>query len=154
MLTLCPSWKEILIQIIPYKYQVWSCHIVLRHEDWGNLGGWGVCQVNQPLKYNWIDHLELSPGKNKSKRYVHACSVTNSYPTLATLWTEACQAPLSMGFSKQEYWSGWPFPPPGHLPNPEIKLTSLASPELASRFLTTKPSGKPIKKVYFSLNNF
>ena len=34
-----------------------------------------------------------------------------------TLWTVACQAPLSMGFSRQEYWSGLPFPPPGHLPD-------------------------------------
>ena len=39
----------------------------------------------------------------------------------ATLWTVACQAPLSMGFSKQEYWNGLPCPPPGNLPNPGIK---------------------------------
>ena len=38
------------------------------------------------------------------------CLVAQSCPTLATLWTVACQAPLSMGFSKQEYWSGLPFP--------------------------------------------
>ena len=38
-----------------------------------------------------------------------------------TLWTVACQAPLSMGFSRQEYWSGLPFPPPGDLPDPEIE---------------------------------
>ena len=48
-----------------------------------------------------------------------------------TPWTVACQAPLSMGFSKQEYRSGLPFPPPGDLPNPEIKP---ASPALAGRF--------------------
>ena len=39
----------------------------------------------------------------------------------ATLWTVACQAPLSMGFSRQEYWSGLPFPPPGDLPDPETE---------------------------------
>ena len=39
----------------------------------------------------------------------------------ATPWTVACQAPLSMEFSRQEYWSGWPFPSPGNLPNPGIK---------------------------------
>ena len=39
----------------------------------------------------------------------------------ATLWTVACQAPPSMGFSRQEYWSGLPFPPPGDLPDPEIE---------------------------------
>ena len=41
-------------------------------------------------------------------------------------WTVACQAPPSMGFSRQEHWSGLPFPSPGDLPNPGIKLTSLA----------------------------
>ena len=44
----------------------------------------------------------------------------------ATPWTVACQAPLSLEFSRQEYWSGLPFPSPGVLPNPEIKPTSLA----------------------------
>ena len=42
----------------------------------------------------------------------------------ATLWTVACQAPLSMGFSRQEYWSVLPCPPPGNLPDPGIKLAS------------------------------
>ena len=42
-------------------------------------------------------------------------------PTLATLWTAALQAPLSMGFSRQDYWSGLPFPSPGDLPDPGIE---------------------------------
>ena len=42
-------------------------------------------------------------------------------PTLATPWAVAFQAPLFMGFSRQEYWSGFPFPPPGDIPNPGIK---------------------------------
>ena len=45
----------------------------------------------------------------------------------ATLWTAACQAPLSMGFSRQKYWSGLPCPPPGDLPNPGMEPTSLTS---------------------------
>jgi len=49
----------------------------------------------------------------------------------------ACQAPLSMGFSRQEYWSGLPCPPPGDLPDPEIKPMSLTFPALAGRFFTT-----------------
>ena len=53
-----------------------------------------------------------------------------------TLWTVACQAPLSMGFPRQEYWSGLPFPPPGDLPNPGIESASLTSPELAGGFFT------------------
>ena len=50
--------------------------------------------------------------------------VTKSCLTLATPWTLTCQAPLSMGFSRQEHWSGLPFPSPGDLPNPGIKPMS------------------------------
>ena len=58
----------------------------------------------------------------------------------ATLWTIACQGPLSMGFSRQEYWSGFPCPSPGYLFNPAIKPASLMSPALAVRFFTTRAS--------------
>ena len=44
-----------------------------------------------------------------------------------TLWTATCQAPLSLGFSRPEYWSGLPYPPPGDLPHPGIKPVSLTS---------------------------
>ena len=54
-----------------------------------------------------------------------------------TLWAIARQAPLSMGFSRQEHWSGLPFPSPGDLPNPEIKPASLMSPALTGSFFTT-----------------
>ena len=54
-----------------------------------------------------------------------------------TLWTVARQALLSMGFSRQEYGSGFPFPPPGDLPDPGMELTSLMSPALAGSFFTT-----------------
>ena len=47
--------------------------------------------------------------------------------SFATPWTVVCQAPLSMEFSSQEYWSGLPFPPPGDLSDPEIELLSPAS---------------------------
>ena len=53
-----------------------------------------------------------------------------------TLWTVARQAPLSMGFHRQEYWNGLPFPSPGDLPDPGIKAVSLA---LAARFFTAEP---------------
>ena len=54
----------------------------------------------------------------------------------------ACQTPLSMGFPRQEYWSGLPFPTPGDLPNPGINPASSAPPTLASEFLTAAPPGK------------
>ena len=56
------------------------------------------------------------------------------------VWTGVCQAPLSMEFSRQEYWSGLPFPSPGNLPDPGIDPVS---PALAGTFFTTASPGKP-----------
>ena len=67
--------------------------------------------------------------------------VAQSCPTLATPWTVAHQAPLSMGFSRQEYWSGLPFPSPGDLPNPGIEPRS---PALQADDLLTELCGKPL----------
>ena len=61
----------------------------------------------------------------------------------ATPWAVAPQAPLSMGFPRQEYWTGLPFPLPGDLPDPGIELISPASPALAGEFFTTEPLEKP-----------
>ena len=58
----------------------------------------------------------------------------------ATPWTVAYQAPPSMGFSRQEYWSGVPFPSPGDLPNPGMEP---GSPAFQADALTSKPPGKP-----------
>ena len=58
----------------------------------------------------------------------------------ATPWTVTYQAPPSMGFSRQEYWSGLPFPSPGDLPNPGIEP---GSPALQADALTSEPPGKP-----------
>ena len=73
---------------------------------------------------------------------IHACMCVLSRVRLfMTPGTVAHQAFLSMGFSRQEYWSGLPFPSPGDLPNPGIKPTS---PALAGRFLTPVPPAKPL----------
>ena len=71
--------------------------------------------------------------------------MSDSCPTLshATPWTVVYQAPLSMGFPRQEYCSGLSFPSPGNLPNPGMEHTSPASPALEGRFFTTAPPGKP-----------
>ena len=71
--------------------------------------------------------------------WVHVCVC--HLQLFATPWTIACQAPLSMGFSRQEYWSGLPFSPPADLPDPGIKPPSLASQSLAGRFFTIEPPG-------------
>ena len=71
--------------------------------------------------------------------YVCACML-NCFTRVwlfATLWTVAHQAPLSLGFPRQEYWSRLPCPPARDLPNPGIKPLSLTSPALAGRFFTT-----------------
>ena len=70
--------------------------------------------------------------------YVCACMCASRFSHIqlvATLWTTAGQAPLSMGFSRPEYWGGLPFPPPGDLPDPGIEPTSIVSPALAGSSL-------------------
>ena len=70
----------------------------------------------------------------------HACAqLLSGVRLLATPWTVARQAPLSMGFPRQEYWSRLPFPPPGDLPHPGIKPVS---PALAGGFFIPESPGK------------
>ena len=63
--------------------------------------------------------------------------------TLCNLWTIGHQAPLSMGFSRQEYWSGLPCPPPGHLPDPGMEPVSAVTPALQAGYLLLSPQGIP-----------
>ena len=65
------------------------------------------------------------------------CYVASAVSDSVTLCIVAYQAPLSMGFSRQEYWSGLPCPPPGGLSDPGIELESLVAPALAGGFFTT-----------------
>ena len=71
--------------------------------------------------------------------------VAQSYPTLCPPWTVAYQAPPSMGFSRQECWSGLPFPSPGDLPEPGLEPRS---PALQADALPSEPPGKPDKGLY------
>ena len=69
---------------------------------------------------------------------VHVC-VLGSFSCVrlfATQWTVTCQAPLFMGFCKQEYWNSFPCPPPGDPPNPGMEPATLVSPALAGKFFT------------------
>ena len=71
------------------------------------------------------------------------CEVTSDVSSsFATPWTVACQAPLFMGFSRQEYWSGLTCPPPGDLPDPGIKPRS---PPLQADSLPSEPLGRQIR---------
>ena len=71
---------------------------------------------------------------------IYAC-VLSRVQLFETIWILARQAPLSMGFPRQECWSGSPFPSPGGLPGPG---TATTSPALAGVFFTTEPTGKSI----------
>ena len=77
-----------------------------------------------------ISTYKFGRGTQVSLVWVHAQSLSH----VDSLGIHGCQAPLSMGFSKQEYWGGLPFSPPGDLPNPGIKPRS---PALAGRFFAT-----------------
>ena len=69
--------------------------------------------------------------------FVHA-QYSTRVQLFVTLWTVAHQASLSMGFSRQEHWSGLPFPTPGDLPDPGIEPTSPVALALSGRFFTTR----------------
>ena len=86
------------------------------------------------------DTIELCRGGKTLAQQDCCCLVTKSCPTLAIPRAIALQAPLSVGFPRQEYWSGLLFPSPGDLPDPG---TEPQSPELANGFFPTEPPGKP-----------
>ena len=94
-------------------------------------GAWWAAFYGVAQSWIWLKRLS-------SSIYIYI-----TYIKSWSSWTVACQTPLFMGFSRQEYWSGLPFPTPGDLSDPRIKPTSPASPELAGGFFATTPYGKP-----------
>ena len=78
-----------------------------------------------------------------NQHLVHACSAAAAVSESSRRRTPARQTPLSVGFSRQEYWAGLPCPPPGDLPHPGIERASLLSPVLAVLFLLILPPGNP-----------
>jgi len=115
-------------------------------------GHWRKARCSEPLQ-DWEDpERELRISSESGNRWQnwapHPVPESLGYPevytmcsvmsdSFATLWTVTHQAPLSMEFSKQGYWSGLPCPSPGDLPDPGIEPTSLLSPTLTGRFFTT-----------------
>ena len=104
-----------------WNYSVWYC----------NSGYMTLCMCQNP------DHTESDFNINYA--YMRA-KLLHCVWLFATLWTAACQAPLSMWFSRQEYWSGVPFPSPGDHPDAGIKSVFLMSPAPAGVFFTTSRS--------------
>ena len=94
---------------------------------------WKLSSVHRTGKGQFSFQSQRKERKKKVKSLSHV-------QLLATPWTVAHQAPPSIGFSRQEYWSGLPFPSPGDLPNPGIETSS---PTLQADTLPSEPPGKP-----------
>ena len=107
------------------------------------------------LLFHILFHYVLSQDTDYSSLcYTVKVKSLSRVQLFATPWTLAYQAPRSMGFSRQEYWSGFPFPSPGYLPDPGIKPRS---PSLEADALTSEPPEKPIGPSYLACliyNNF
>ena len=88
------------------------------------------------------------PGSSAVEQRVHACVLSHFSCVwqFATLWTIDQQSPLSVGFSKEEYWSGLPCPPPGDLPDPGVKPVCPETPALQVDSLLLSHLGKPKAK--------
>ena len=109
----------------------WPSQLCTVSSNWGWTKLWLVSSFKQQLTLNFMLSHSVVPD------------------SLATPWTVAHQATLSMGFFRQEYWSGLPFSPPGDLPNPEMEPTSAALAE----FFTAKPLGKPLQHIQIQLHS-
>ena len=126
-----------------------------------------ISQVWEPLQKNCpnVTKSRLTRTPRRLSLQVCVCSVVQSCPTLVALWTVACQAPLSVGFSRQEYWSRLPFPYPRediptqgsnplllcllHLPVNSLTLSHLGSP-----FICTGPSQSFVSNYLFVILHF
>ena len=117
-----------------------SCH--LQQHGWTLRALRARFMGSQRVGHDWATDLILSD--------LNACVLSYVW-AFATPRTVAHQAPLFMGFSWQEYWSGLPFPTPGDLPDPGIETASLSSPALAGRFFTTRATWEaPLKGIMLS----
>ena len=134
---------------------------VLHHTgSWTSHFRWGVQHhnLNSSQDLVWLGHSKLQPKKPHLLLFAHACLVDQSC-LFETLWTVAHQAPLSMRFSRQEYWSGLPFHPPGDLPHPGIEpkspvleADSLPLHHLGSPYFCLKPHKPSIcRRFFFSI---
>ena len=113
----------------------------MRNKSWRQIPALEGQKTGQVLDEANVPLHCCREGKIGSCLYTVLCRLSRSshVGVFATLRTAARQAPLCLGFSRQEYWSGLPCPPPGDLPDPGIEPTCLVSPSLAGGLFTTSP---------------
>jgi len=143
---LIESFEHMSISSFSVKWYGWVVFCLLRN-PWSIIFSfiYALWSSEKDLPTSCLEGLGLTAGILEST-VVRVLAQTLSHAWFfATLWTVAHQAPLTMGFSWQEYWSGLPFPPLRDLPNPRIKPVSLMSPVLAGRFFTTEPPEKLVR---------
>ena len=141
-----PSYKKSLLHIhlsTSNNLFLYSCYFILSLGVCSNFTGNTLCLpvsllLELPfLSFNW-QQWALPYWGQSLLLFSRPAQLLNSVQLFASLWTVAHQAPLSMGFSRQESCSGLPCPLPGDLPNPGIESVCLMSPALPSRFFTTR----------------
>ena len=156
-----PNSKIIIINIVAgwlagkWLRQKLTWRQIIGKQSWGPQGNWigqsekwGCKAVTRSLPtllgaldligpfwvvLNWDESLSFW---RDSSLCSFSCSVAHLYPTLQTPWIVACQVPLSMQFSRQDYLNGLPFPPPGDLPNPGIKPISCSGRWILDHYAT------------------
>ena len=109
----------------------------------GQRCGWGQMKGSDPVKKKGVATDEACAITPVNWLLTHKCGEMKSLSRVqlfATPWTVACQTSPFMGFSRQKYWSGLPYPSPGDPPNPEIKP---GSPALQADSLLIEPPGNP-----------
>ena len=140
-----PSYKKSLLHVhlsTSNNLFLYSCYFILSLGLCSNFTGNTLCLpfsllLGLPfLSFNW-QHRALPYWRQSLLLFCRPAQSLSSVWLIASLWTVAHEAPLSMGFSRQESWSGLPCPPPGNLPDAGIKAMFLMSPASPSRFFTT-----------------
>ena len=146
------DWNQKLIG--SFRYKGGACWFLFFMVEWC---GWVISVEIPNCQYLEVWFLQLANLSQENGRnllpvtglcFLHGttlcacvhtsvCAQLLSRVWLCDPWSVACQGPLSIGVSRQEYWNGLPFPSPGDLPDPGIEPGSLTSPALASRFFTT-----------------
>ena len=124
-----PSWKWHVQKNITQSWKrKKSCPLWQQGWTWRYYAKWNKSDRERQMPYNLT--------------YAYMLSHFSCVRLFGTVWTIACQAPQSMGFSRHEYWSGLLCPSPGDLLDPGIQPVSLSSPALPGRFFTTNTTGE------------